>query len=185
MFKIIEWIHVYGGRDLTYLYFFQFHILLISFFYFATLFYFSFFLSFFFFVSLISFSNFSESFFFLSLSFISFHFVFWKKPNKNQMKFYFLFFFSYFCIIFLHFYFVHFVFVFVLFRSCSFSFLNFSYSIFSHLFFFHFISFFEMEPNETTSPRTDITHKINHYGRGLTYACAAAVCKIKQCKKIT
>ena len=100
------------------------------------------------------------------------------------MKFYFLFiFFCYFCFIFLHFYFVHFVFAFVLFWSCWFSFLNFSYSIFFHSFFFHFISFFEMEPNETTWPRTDIAPKINHYGRGLTYACAAAVCKIKRCKK--
>ena len=35
-----------------------------------------------------------------------------------------------------------------------------------------------MKPNENQVARPDIAPKINHDGRGLTYACAAAVCWI-------
>ena len=104
--------------------------------------------------------------------------------------FYFLFiFFCYFCFIFSLFYFLYFVFVFILFSLRSFSLLDFSYSFLFSFFIFFFIYFRflkwqqALETKKTTWTRADIAPKMNQYGQRLTYACTAAVCYIKRCKK--
>ena len=72
--------------------------------------------------------------------------------------------------------FFHFVLVFILLSFCSFSCFNFSYRFFSVNFSFISLRFFEQNQMKTTWPRPDIVPKINYDGRGLIYACAAALC---------
>ena len=91
--------------------------------------------------------------------------------------------------------FFHFFFFFILFLfSFCFHFVHFHYLIFLIVFFFHFSFFFfiyfrflkwqqALETKKTTWTRADIAPKMNQYGQRLTYACTAAVCYIKRCKK--
>ena len=87
--------------------------------------------------------------------------------------------------------FFHFFFFFILFLfSFCFHFVHFHYLIFLIVFFFHFSFFFSfmkwqqaLETKKTTWTRADIAPKMNQYGQRLTYACTAAVCYIKRCKK--
>ena len=88
-----------------------------------------------------------------------------------------------FVLIFKLFYFAHFVFVFILFSFCQFSLLVLlEFLFFPFHFFFYFISF--KNQKKSTWPRADIAPEINRDGRGLTYACAAALCYVKRCKKL-
>ena len=72
--------------------------------------------------------------------------------------------------------------------SFYFHFVNFHYLFYSSFFFFHFIFFFYFisfkNQKKATWPRADIAPEINRDGRGLTYACAAALCYVKRCKKL-
>ena len=91
--------------------------------------------------------------------------------------------------------FFHFFIFFILFLfSFCFHFVHFHYLIFFIVFFFHFSFFFfiyfrflkwhqALETKKTTWTRADIAPKMNQYGQRLTYACTAAVCYIKRCKK--
>ena len=91
--------------------------------------------------------------------------------------------------------FFHFFIFFILFLfSFCFHFVHFHYLIFLIVFFFHFSFFFfiyfrflkwhqTLETKKTTWTRADIAPKMNQYGQRLTYACTAAVCYIKRCKK--
>ena len=91
--------------------------------------------------------------------------------------------------------FFHFFIFFILFLfSFCFHFVHFHYLIFLIVFFFHFSFFFfiyfrflkwqqALETKKTTWTRADIAPKMNQYGQRLTYACTAAVCYIKRCKK--
>ena len=115
-------------------------------------------------------------------------------PRWHMISFFYLFyflfiFFCYFRFIFSLFFFLYFVFVFILFSLCSFSLLDFSYSFLFSFFIFFFIYFRflkwqqALETKKTTWTRADIAPKMNQYGQRLTYACTAAVCYIKRCKK--
>ena len=112
----------------------------------------------------------------------------WPRTGIWFLFFLFILLFVYFLLLFL-FYFLYFVFVFILFSLCSFSLLDFSYSFLFSFFIFFFIYFRflkwhqALETKKTTWTRADIAPKMNQYGQRLTYACTAAVCYIKRCKK--